>query len=191
VARPTVCLSVCHGVKHPSGAYEQIFITVRQLAGLLMCGALSDERTALPFTIAAGPSQRCHSRVRVPRDSWPYFTAPILDSPNLEGQVLVFISPRNRLAQLYPQVREALFAVSCDSQGYGGDIRTRLHAGYSHLNYDWLLLYNIGTDRQTKHFQSLIQTNVCWLLVSTETSSHNGLASKSPYPRKHVCQLVP
>jgi hypothetical protein len=27
----------------------------------------------------------------------------IRDSPNLEGQVPVFISPRNRLAQLYPR----------------------------------------------------------------------------------------
>jgi hypothetical protein len=39
-----------------------------------MCGALSDERTSLSFTIAAGPLQRCHSRVRVPRESRPYFT---------------------------------------------------------------------------------------------------------------------
>jgi hypothetical protein len=39
-----------------------------------MGGALSDERTGLLFTIAAGPRQRIHSRVRVPWDSWPYFT---------------------------------------------------------------------------------------------------------------------
>jgi hypothetical protein len=37
-------------------------------------GALSDKRTGLSFTIAAGPRQRSHSQVRVPRDSWPYFT---------------------------------------------------------------------------------------------------------------------
>jgi hypothetical protein len=30
------------------------------------------------------------------------FYCPIWDSPNLEGQVPVFISPRNRVAQLYP-----------------------------------------------------------------------------------------
>jgi hypothetical protein len=36
-----------------------------------MRGALSDERTGLPFTIAAGPRQRSHSWVQVPRDSWP------------------------------------------------------------------------------------------------------------------------
>jgi hypothetical protein len=28
----------------------------------------------LSFTIAAGPRQRSHSHVRVPRDSWPHFT---------------------------------------------------------------------------------------------------------------------
>jgi hypothetical protein len=51
------------------------------------------------------------------------------DSPDLEGQVPVFISPGNRVAQLYSQVFGSLFVASYDSQGYGGGIRTRLHAG--------------------------------------------------------------
>jgi hypothetical protein len=42
------------------------------------------------------------------------------DSPNLEGQVLVFIPSRNRLVQLYPQALGSLFVASYDSQGYGG-----------------------------------------------------------------------
>jgi hypothetical protein len=54
----------------------------------------------------------------------------IRDSPNLEGQFPVFISPRNNVAQLYPQVLGSLFIASYDSQGYGGGIRTRLHTGY-------------------------------------------------------------
>jgi hypothetical protein len=66
--------SVCLGIKHPSRAYNQIFITVRAC----WCGArslsLSDGRTDLSFTIAAGPRQRSHFRVRVSWDSWPYFT---------------------------------------------------------------------------------------------------------------------
>jgi hypothetical protein len=33
------------------------------VAGLLIWGALSDERTVLPFTVAAGPRQRSHSWV--------------------------------------------------------------------------------------------------------------------------------
>jgi hypothetical protein len=53
----------------------------------------------------------------------------IRDSPSLEGQVPVFISPRNRVAQLHPHALGFLFVASYDSQGYDGDIRTHLHAG--------------------------------------------------------------
>jgi hypothetical protein len=55
--------SLCLGIKH-----------CQTVAGLLMWGALSDQRTGLSFTVAAGPRQRSHSRVRVAWDSWPYFT---------------------------------------------------------------------------------------------------------------------
>jgi hypothetical protein len=71
--RPMVSRPVCLGIKHPSGAYDQIFITVRQL-WVCWCGVLSLMRTGLLFTIPAGPCQRSHSRVWVPWDSRPYFT---------------------------------------------------------------------------------------------------------------------
>jgi hypothetical protein len=51
------------------------FYYCQTFAGLLMWEALSDERTGLSFTIDAGPRQQSHSRVRVPWDSRPYFTA--------------------------------------------------------------------------------------------------------------------
>jgi hypothetical protein len=54
----------------------------------------------------------------------------IRGSPNLEGQVPVFISPRNRVAQLYPRALGSLFIASYDSQGYGGGIRPRLHTRF-------------------------------------------------------------
>jgi hypothetical protein len=39
----------------------------------------------LSFTIAAGPRQRSHSRVRTPRNLWPYFTVLISRLPQLGG----------------------------------------------------------------------------------------------------------
>jgi hypothetical protein len=50
------------------------FYYCQTVVGLLMWGALSDERTGLLFIIAAGPRQRNHSRVRVPWDQRPYFS---------------------------------------------------------------------------------------------------------------------
>jgi hypothetical protein len=61
------------------------FYYCQTIAGLLMWGALSDERTGLPFTIAASPRQHSHSRVRVPVSD--------RDSSNMEGQVQIFIPP--------------------------------------------------------------------------------------------------
>jgi hypothetical protein len=42
----------------------------------------------------------------------------IPDSPKLEGQAPVFISLKNRVAQLYPQALGSLFVASYYSQGY-------------------------------------------------------------------------
>jgi hypothetical protein len=60
--------------KAPIWGLRPDFCYCQTVAGLLMWGALSDERTGLSFTIAAGTRQRSHSRIRVPRDSWPHFT---------------------------------------------------------------------------------------------------------------------
>jgi hypothetical protein len=69
------------------------------VAGLLIWGALSEERPGLSSTIAVSPHQRSHFRVRVPWNSRPYFS--VSDSR------LPFSSP--------------------PAQGYGGGIRPRLH----------------------------------------------------------------
>jgi hypothetical protein len=42
----------------------------------------------------------------------------IRDSPNLEGQIPVFISPRMNVVQLFPQALGSLFVATHDSQGY-------------------------------------------------------------------------
>jgi hypothetical protein len=59
----------------------------------------------------------------------------IRESPNLEGQVHVFISSRNRVARLYLLALGSLFVASYDSQGYGGGIRTHLHMGDFKLDF--------------------------------------------------------
>jgi hypothetical protein len=51
------------------------------VTGLLVWGAFSDERTGLPFAIAAGPCQRSLSRFRVPWNSRPYFAVSNLRLP--------------------------------------------------------------------------------------------------------------
>jgi hypothetical protein len=53
----------------------------------------------------------------------------IRDSTHLEGQVPIFISPRNRVAWLYPQALDSIFVASYDSRGDGGGIRPRLQTG--------------------------------------------------------------
>jgi hypothetical protein len=55
----------------------------------------------------------------------------IWDAPNLEGQVPVFISLRNRVAQLYPRALGSIFLASYNSQSYSEGILTRLHMGLS------------------------------------------------------------
>jgi hypothetical protein len=52
--RPTVGRPVCLGVKPHLGSQDQFFVTVKTVAGLLMWGILSDDRTGLLFTVVAG-----------------------------------------------------------------------------------------------------------------------------------------
>jgi hypothetical protein len=60
----------------------------------------------------------------------------IRDSPNLEDHVPVFISPRKRVARLYPQALGSLLVASYNLQGYGGGIQPRLHTGCSFLQLE-------------------------------------------------------
>jgi hypothetical protein len=54
--------------KAPIWGLQSDFCYYQTVVGLLMWGALSDERMGLSFTIAAGPCQLSHSRVQVPWD---------------------------------------------------------------------------------------------------------------------------
>jgi hypothetical protein len=74
----------------------------------------------LLFTIAAGPRQAVILKFES-RGTHDHILLPqIRHFLNLEGQVPVFMSSRNRVAQLYPQALGSLFVASYESQGYGG-----------------------------------------------------------------------
>jgi hypothetical protein len=92
------------------------------------------------------------------------FTVPnsILLQPG--GQVPVFISPRNRVARLYPQALGSLFVASYVSQGYSGSIPTRLHTGFNCYSF-WVSCYiTSGRTYRENTFPSHIQENICLLL---------------------------
>jgi hypothetical protein len=120
---------VCLGVQSPSGVQDQIFSTVRQFR-VCCCGASSLTRgrvcrsRQLPVlaraVILGSESRGTHDHILL---------SQIRDSPNMEGQVPVFVSSRNTVVQLYPQALGSLFVASYDSQDYSGGIRTLLHAG--------------------------------------------------------------
>jgi hypothetical protein len=87
----------------PSWGPRPDFYYCQTVAGFLKWGALSDERMGLSFTTVAGPRQRSHSRIRVPRYSWPYLTVSDSRLPNLEGQVPYLYPPGTGFSSYAPK----------------------------------------------------------------------------------------
>jgi hypothetical protein len=98
------------------------FYYCQTVVGLLLCGALSDEWTALSFTIAAGPRQRSHSRVQVPWDSRPYFSVsdvriPFLSPSTTRRATVEVVNPAST-RKFYPACTLASF-YPCYAAGIG------------------------------------------------------------------------
>jgi hypothetical protein len=125
----------------PTWGVRPDFYYCQTVVGLLMWVALSDERTGLPVTIAAGPHHRSHSWVRVPRDSWPYFTVSDSRLPQSGGPDPGIYIPQEQGGPVIPPGTGLPFVAFYDSQGYGGGIRTRLHVAVFKL----VSLYRCGT----------------------------------------------
>jgi hypothetical protein len=105
-------LAVGLGLKPQSGAQEQKFVTVTQLR-ICWCGEPSLTRrwvSRLQFllVLASAVILRTESR----GTHYHILLSQIRDSPNLEGQVPVFISPRYSAVQLYSQALGSLFDAS-------------------------------------------------------------------------------
>jgi hypothetical protein len=117
----SVLVSSTHLVLKP-----QIFISVRQLR-VSWCGVPSVMKEwvcclqlllAFASAVILG-SKSCETHDHI-------LLSQVWDSPNLEGQFPVFISPTNRVAQALG----SLFLASYDSRGSGGGICPHLHTGY-------------------------------------------------------------
>jgi hypothetical protein len=93
------------------------FYCNQTLSGLLIWGALSDERTGLSFTFVTGARQRSHSRVRVPWDSQPYFTVsdsrlPFLSPPTSRRVTVEVIDPASTRENLLLYAAEHFFMIT-------------------------------------------------------------------------------
>jgi hypothetical protein len=143
-----------------------------------MWGAPPYERTDLSFTIAAGLASADILGSESRGTDNHTLLYHIRDAPNLEGQVPMFTSPSNRMAQFYPQVLSSLFVASYDSQGWERRIRNRLKRGpltepdselESESLYDWrftanyfILEPNPLRLTTTENTASIIAVSFCW-----------------------------
>jgi hypothetical protein len=103
VVWPTVSRPVCSGIKPHPGPKTK-FLLLSDGCGFVDVGLrLWREDGSVVYNCCwSSPAQSFSALSPAGLDDH-ILLSQIRDSPNLEGQVPVFISPRNRVAQLYPR----------------------------------------------------------------------------------------
>jgi hypothetical protein len=127
----------------------------------------------------------------------------------MEGQVRVFISPRDRVAQLQPRTLGSPFVASYDSQGHGGGIRTRLHTGSTDSNYQSSLcspdtectenvssiiaysLVAVETCPQSCSLATAVVLSPVYIAVTWQWVYMSQYFSDQPRVKCHFLQLIP
>jgi hypothetical protein len=92
---PTVSRPVCLRVELPSGTYDKIFLFFLTILGFLIWSTFSDERMGLNLLVQLLPGLARAVTLSGPSSAelTTIFYCLIWDTPNLEGQSSVFISP--------------------------------------------------------------------------------------------------
>jgi hypothetical protein len=110
-----------------------IFFSTEHLRSKSLCNILSDQRMGLSFTIVAGPLHHSHSQVRVPLDSWPYFTVSDsrLPQPGEPGPRIYI--PQEQGGPVIPPGTGFHFRRLLRLSGLRWRYWNRLHTGYDRL----------------------------------------------------------
>jgi hypothetical protein len=123
-------------------------------------------------------SSPAHSRIRVPRNSLPYFSVSDSRFSQLDGPgPRIYISQELGGPAITPDTWFH-FVASYDSQGYGGGIRTSLHVGFKRFGRSVKLLLDLASsvipvfsllDIHDEDFYSLLDVYVFRNGVSSST----------------------
>jgi hypothetical protein len=112
--RPTVSQPVYLGIKHPSGAYDQIFITVRQLRGFVDVGRSlwREDRSVVYILLSQIRDSPFCRLLRLAGSRWRYSTPPPFqynlsirpDKDNIENSapsgpyIFAYLLPREKVS---------------------------------------------------------------------------------------------
>jgi hypothetical protein len=133
----SVSKCVCLGVEPTLGLVTWYYFLSEgyclKVVVLFLWGALSDKRIGMQFALQSLDSPSHAEPVTV-------LHCLIWDSPNLEGQVPVLISPRNRVAQLYPLALGEVEGMGILNH-VGSEVQYTIHWSAYKSMYLWALFW--------------------------------------------------